>query len=383
MPSQDEQTFAGLPELIVGGLSDEAARDVLGLAIVGGADELVVDRIIAEARGNPLALLELPRELSVAELAGGFGVSSMQPLSARLERSFLGRVRSMPEQTQRFLLLAAAEPAGDPALLMRAAELVGLGVEAAAPAEAVGLIELAAQVRFQHPLVRSAIYRAAPLADRQAVHRALAEATDTRQTRIARRGTARKLPAGLMRISRLRLGALGRLGAGARRVGGSRGVPGACGRADARAQPARPAGAGSSAREAPRRVAPGSTEAPRERSVGADGRAGGRDGPTAPGASRPAPQPQRRRRPRSSATPPSGSNRSIRASRATRTWKPSTRRPSPVGSATACSAPATAMRDVRPRDQRRRERWTCSSMVSAFATRTVAAQLLARCSSAR
>ena len=174
----DEQTFAGLPELIVGGLSDEAARDVLGLAIVGGADELVVDRIVAEARGNPLALLELPRELSVAELAGGFGVSSMQPLSARLERSFLGRVRSMPEQTQRFLLLAAAEPAGDPALLMRSAELVGLGVEAAAPAEAVGLIELAAQVRFQHPLVRSAIYRAAPLADRQAAHRALAEAAD-------------------------------------------------------------------------------------------------------------------------------------------------------------------------------------------------------------
>ena len=84
----------------------------------------------------------------------------------------------MPDETQRFLLLAAAEPVGDPALLMRAAELVGLGVKAAAPAEAVGLIELAAQVRFQHPLVRSAIYRTAPLADRQAVHRALAEATD-------------------------------------------------------------------------------------------------------------------------------------------------------------------------------------------------------------
>jgi DNA-binding CsgD family transcriptional regulator len=106
-------------------------------------------------------------------------VSSTQPLSARLEQSFLGRVRSMPDQTQRFLLLAAAEPAGDPALLIRAAELVGLGVEAAAPAEAVGLIELAAQVRFHHPLVRSAIYRAAPLADRQTVHRALAEVTDT------------------------------------------------------------------------------------------------------------------------------------------------------------------------------------------------------------
>jgi DNA-binding CsgD family transcriptional regulator len=175
----EEQTFAGLPELIVGGLNDEDTRGVLGLAIAGRVDERVVDRIVAETRGNPLALLELPRGLSAAELAGGFGVSSTQPLSARLERSFLGRVRSMPDQTQRFLLLAAAEPAGDPALLMRAAELVGLGVEAARPAEAVGLIELAAQVRFHHPLVRSAIYRAAPLADRQAVHSALAEATDT------------------------------------------------------------------------------------------------------------------------------------------------------------------------------------------------------------
>jgi len=174
----DDQIFAGLPELIVGGLNDEDARGMLGSAIAGRVDERVVDRIVAETRGNPLALLELPRGLSAAELAGGFGVSSTQPLSTRLEQSFLGRVRSMPDQTQRFLLLAAAEPTGDPALLMRAAELVGLGVEAATPAEAVGLIELATQVRFHHPLVRSAIYRAAPLADRQAVHRALADATD-------------------------------------------------------------------------------------------------------------------------------------------------------------------------------------------------------------
>ena len=113
----DEQTFAGLPELIVGGLNDEDARGVLGSAIAGRVDERVIDRIVAETRGNPLALLELPRGLSAAELAGGFGVSSTQPLSARLEQSFLGRVRSMPDQTQRFLLLAAAEPAGDPALL--------------------------------------------------------------------------------------------------------------------------------------------------------------------------------------------------------------------------------------------------------------------------
>ena len=174
----DEQTFAGLPELTVEGLGDEDARALLGSAIAGRVDERVIERIVAETRGNPLALLELPRGLSAVALAGGFRVSSTQPLSARLEQSFLGRIRAMPEQTQRFLLLAAAEPTGDPALLMRALDLVGLGVEAAAPAEAVGLIELAAQVRFQHPLVRSAIYRAAPLAERRVVHRALAEATD-------------------------------------------------------------------------------------------------------------------------------------------------------------------------------------------------------------
>ena len=176
--SPAKRTFAGLPELILGGLNDEDARGVLGVAIAGRVDERVVERILAETRGNPLALLELPRGLSAAELAGGFGVSSTQPLSARLEQSFLGRIRSMPDRTQRFLLLAAAEPAGDLALLMRAAQLVGLTVEAAVPAEAVGLIELAEQVRFHHPLVRSAIYRAAPLADRQAAHRALAHATD-------------------------------------------------------------------------------------------------------------------------------------------------------------------------------------------------------------
>ncbi len=174
----DDQMFAGLPELVVCGLNNEDARGLLGLVITGRVDERVIERIVAETRGNPLALLELPRGLSAAELAGGFGVSSTQPLSARLERSFIGRVRSMPDPTQRLLLLAAAEPVGDPALLIRAAEVIGLGVDAASPAEAVGLIELAEQVRFPHPLVRSAIYRAAPLADRQTVHRALGDATD-------------------------------------------------------------------------------------------------------------------------------------------------------------------------------------------------------------
>ena len=178
-PSEDE-TFASLPELVVQGLRDEDARALLGVAIAAGVEPRVIERIIAETRGNPLALLELPRGLTAEELAGGFAASPAQPISARLEQSFLRQVRSMPKRTQRLLLLAASEPMGDPALLMRAAEVIGLDAEAAAPAEAAGLIELATRVRFQHPLLRSAIYRAAPLADRQAAHRALAEATDAR-----------------------------------------------------------------------------------------------------------------------------------------------------------------------------------------------------------
>ena len=110
----EEQTFAGLPELIVGGLSDEDARRVLGLAIAGRVDERVIERIVAETRGNPLALLELPRGLSAAELAGGFGVSSTQPVSARLEQSSSDGSGRCPAATQRFLLLAAAEPGGRP-----------------------------------------------------------------------------------------------------------------------------------------------------------------------------------------------------------------------------------------------------------------------------
>ncbi len=292
----DEQTFAGLPELIVGGLNDEDARGLLGLAIAGRVDERVIDRIVAETRGNPLALLELPRGLSAAELAGGFGVSSTQPLSARLEQSFLGRVRSMPDQTQRFLLLAAAEPAGDPALLMRAAELVGLGVEAAAPAEAVGLIELAAQVRFQHPLVRSAIYRAAPLADRQAVHRALADATDA-QTDPDRRtwhraqaalGADEDLAAELERSAE-RAQARGGLAAAAAFLERAAALTPD---RDRRARRALAAAQAKYLAGSPR----GSADAPRKRGVRANGCAGGRYGPATSRADRVARQSQRRSR---------------------------------------------------------------------------------------
>jgi DNA-binding CsgD family transcriptional regulator len=175
---RDDQMFDGLPELVVSGLGDEDARGLLATVISGPLDERVVDRIVAETRGNPLALLELPRGLSAGDLAGGFGVSGMVPVSTRVEQSFARRLEDLPEATRRFLLLAAAEPVGDPALLLQAAERLGSGLEAAVPAEAAGLLEIGAHVRFRHPLVRSAVYSAAALADRQAAHRALAEATD-------------------------------------------------------------------------------------------------------------------------------------------------------------------------------------------------------------
>jgi DNA-binding CsgD family transcriptional regulator len=174
----DDQTFAGLPTVHLRGLNDEDARTLLASVIRGRLDERVVDRIVAETRGNPLALLELPHAHAARELAGGFAVSPDLPITTRLERSFLRRLHDLPAPTQQLVLLAAAEPVGDPALLLRAAEQLGLGVAAAAPAEMVGLLELGTRVRFRHPLVRSAVYAVATLADRQAAHGALAEATD-------------------------------------------------------------------------------------------------------------------------------------------------------------------------------------------------------------
>ena len=175
---EHDEGLSGLPEVIVEGVGDGDARMLLASGLRGPVDERVQDRIIAEARGNPLALLELPRALTPAELAGGFGLPDAGPLAGRIEQSFLRRFGSLPPDSQRLVLTAAAEPVGDVTLLWRAAERLGVGADAVAPAEAAGLIELGARVRFRHPLVRSAVYRAAPLHDRQQVHRALAEATD-------------------------------------------------------------------------------------------------------------------------------------------------------------------------------------------------------------
>src|SRR5580658_2865200 len=173
-----EGDLAGLPGLAVAGLADADARALLASVIPGRLDERVLDRIIAESGGNPLALLELPHGVTAAELAGGFGLPSPLPVAGRIEQSFLWRIAPLPEVTQRLLLLAAAEPTGDPALLWRAADRLGIGVEAAAPAVADGLLAVGARVVFRHPLVRSAVYQAAPIADRCRAHRALAGATD-------------------------------------------------------------------------------------------------------------------------------------------------------------------------------------------------------------
>lgn len=175
-PKQPEE-FAGLPELVVAGLDCPEAREVLWSVLTGRLDEQVVDRMIAETRGNPRALLELAPALSSHGMAGGFGVLP-PPVTAGFEESFLSRLRLLPAETQQLLLVAAAEPAGDPALLWRVADQLGLAIHTAAPAEAVGLVNLNGRVQFCHPLARSVIYRAATQEDRQAAHRALGEATD-------------------------------------------------------------------------------------------------------------------------------------------------------------------------------------------------------------
>jgi DNA-binding CsgD family transcriptional regulator len=166
----------GLPKLAVEGLRDGDARALLGSVLGVPLDERVRERLVAETRGNPLALLELPGGLTSAELAGGFGLLDAPGLSGRIEDSFRRRLAGLPAETQRLLLVAAAEPIGNPVLVWRAAGRLGIGVQAAA--ETDGLLAIGASVTFRHPLVRSSVYRAASPEDRRAVHRALADATD-------------------------------------------------------------------------------------------------------------------------------------------------------------------------------------------------------------
>src|SRR5262249_54556124 len=149
-------------------------RSVVGVRL----DEQVRDRIVAETQGNPLALLELPRGLSPAQLAGGFGLTGAQAGPGRVGGGHRRRLGGPPPRPRLLLLVAAAEPVGDAVLVWRAAGRLGIAAAAAAAAEADGLVEVRTRVRFRHPLVRSAVYRSAALPDRRAAHLALAEVTD-------------------------------------------------------------------------------------------------------------------------------------------------------------------------------------------------------------
>ncbi|GAA1413099.1 helix-turn-helix transcriptional regulator [Catellatospora coxensis] len=177
----DRGELADLPALTVPGLNDTDARGLLTSAAHVPFDPRVRDRIVAEAHGNPMALLLIPRLVPPAELAGGLWLAGRRPVAEDLEDAFRLRFRQLPADTRRLLLTAAAEPTGDTDLLWKAAELQHLGAEAAAPAETAGLITFDTVVRFPHPLARSAIYQNASAPERRAAHRALAQATDPHQ----------------------------------------------------------------------------------------------------------------------------------------------------------------------------------------------------------
>jgi tetratricopeptide (TPR) repeat protein len=166
-----------MPEMEVCGVRDGDARALLSSTPQLRLDERVCDRIIAESRGNPLALLELPRGLTSTQLAGGLGLLGGHPLPRRIEESFLRRIDALSDDARLLLLLAAAEPVGDPLLLVRACDRLGIALSTV-DADTDGLLAMGERVIFRHPLVRSAVYRAASVHERRAVHLALAELTD-------------------------------------------------------------------------------------------------------------------------------------------------------------------------------------------------------------
>ena len=243
-PSEDRE-LAGLPELLVEGLGEEDARRLLASAIRGRVDERVRDRIIAEARGNPLALLELPRGLAPEGLAGGYSLPDAKPLAGQIEQSFLRRLEPLPRDSQRLVLTAAAEPVGDVTLLWRAAERLGIGAEASVPAEAAGLMEIAAPGAV--PASAGALRRL-PGGDRarapggpSRAGRGHGPGRRPRSPRLA----SRPRGGGSRRGGGRRAGALGRPSAAPQRARGGRRVPPARRRADARSGQARRPRAGS------------------------------------------------------------------------------------------------------------------------------------------
>jgi DNA-binding CsgD family transcriptional regulator len=173
-----DDVLVGAPALVLEGLGRDEARELLLASVTGPLDPAIADQVIAESHGNPLALVELPRGLTSSELAGGFGLFDPAALSSRIEESFLRRMDALPPDTRQVLLVAAAEPLGDPLLLWRALARLGIDPMAAAAAESEGLLTIGAHVQFRHPLVRTTAYRAGSVEERRSVHLALAEETD-------------------------------------------------------------------------------------------------------------------------------------------------------------------------------------------------------------
>jgi DNA-binding CsgD family transcriptional regulator len=176
----ETDVLAGLPTLPVGGLRDEDARRLLLDAVHGPLDAAIVDQIIAESHGNPLALLELPRTWTAAGHAGGYRLPGSRPVAGKIEHSFVQRLELLPPDTRLLVLTAAAEPLGDLALLRRAVDVLGIEMDAA-PAADAGLLQVRVRVEFTHPLARSAAYRTASAEDRHRVHDALAQVTDAQR----------------------------------------------------------------------------------------------------------------------------------------------------------------------------------------------------------
>lgn len=172
-PGTDHQ-LDGLPELTLSGLAYHDALTLLSEVMPGQLDDDVRENILAEAGGNPLALLELRHAMAPATLAGGYGLTAAASVVRRIEREYEQRLRELPPASRTLLLIAAAEPTGNPAWLWAAATELHIDTDASVPAERSGLITIGSRLRFRHPLVRSAVYRNALLAERRQVHAALA-----------------------------------------------------------------------------------------------------------------------------------------------------------------------------------------------------------------
>ncbi|MGY2703771.1 AAA family ATPase [Nocardioides sp. HB32] len=186
-----DDELSGLPQLPVDGLEEPDARALLDSVLTGSLDERVRNQIVTETRGNPLALLELPRGRTADDLAGGFAIPHGSGIARTVENDFRRRIRALPDDTRRLLVLASADPTGDSGLVWRGARHLGIRGDAASAAADHGLAEFDSRVRFRHPLARSVSYWSAPAAERQTAHRALAEETDRAAARTATAGTSR------------------------------------------------------------------------------------------------------------------------------------------------------------------------------------------------